>query len=180
MAIFDFVKSAGTMISEGLEKAADAAQAQAPGEAAATSATEAPKAVPAKLTESAVEAKIRSSKIKHRDLALKLLGEHGVKVYAVVENADDKADLILLVGNMDGVEKVEDAIKVRPPGSDKDVEAPAPRFYRVKSGDTLSDIAQRELGDADRYMDIFNANRNILSNPDQIDVGQTLRIPGKK
>ncbi len=163
MAIFDFVKSAGNMISEGLEKAADAAQDQAPA-----------------LTVAAVEAKIKASNIKHKDLALKLIGDHGVKVYAVVESVDDKADLILLVGNIDGVEKVEDAVKVRPPGSDKDVEAPAPRFYQVKSGDTLSDIAQRELGDANRYTEIFNANRNILSNPDQIDIGQTLRIPNKK
>ena len=55
--------------------------------------------------------------------------------------------------------------------------APTPKFYTVKSGDTLSSIAQSELGDSARYTEIFNANRNILSNPDAIDVGQTLRIP---
>lgn len=163
MAIFDFVKNAGNVISDGLAKASEAAQATPP----------------TPLTTSAVEAKIKSSNIKHKDLALKLIGDNGVKIYAVVETPDDKADLVLLVGNLDGVEKVEDAIKVRPPGATQDVQAPAPRFYQVKSGDSLSEIAQRELGDANRYMEIFNANRNILSNPDQIDIGQTLRIPKK-
>ena len=94
----------------------------------------------------------------------------------VVGSAEEKEELILLVGNTPGVAKVEDAIKVRPEGG-AEVAAPTPKFYTVKSGDTLSSIAQSELGDSARYTEIFNANRNILSNPDAIDVGQTLRIP---
>jgi nucleoid-associated protein YgaU len=49
--------------------------------------------------------------------------------------------------------------------------------YTVKSGDTLSGIAKRFLGDANAYMEIFNANRNILKDPDQIQPGQVLKIP---
>jgi nucleoid-associated protein YgaU len=85
--------------------------------------------------------------------------------------------LILLVGNTPGVEKVEDAIKVRPPGATADVSVPAPKLYTVKSGDTLGSIARSQLGNESRYQEIFNANRHLLSNPDAIDVGQTLRIP---
>jgi nucleoid-associated protein YgaU len=33
------------------------------------------------------------------------------------------------------------------------------------------------LGSANRYMDIFNANKDQLSDPDKIKVGQTLTIP---
>ena len=49
--------------------------------------------------------------------------------------------------------------------------------YTVKSGDTLSAISKRFLGSANRYMDIFNANKDQLSDPDKIKVGQTLTIP---
>jgi LysM repeat protein len=49
--------------------------------------------------------------------------------------------------------------------------------YTVKSGDTLSAISKRLLGSANRYMDIFNANKDQLSDPDKIKVGQTLTIP---
>jgi nucleoid-associated protein YgaU len=47
----------------------------------------------------------------------------------------------------------------------------------VQSGDTLSKIAKRHLDDANRYMEIFNANKNILNDPDKIQPGQRLVIP---
>ena len=49
--------------------------------------------------------------------------------------------------------------------------------YTVKPGDTLSKIAKQMLGDANAYMDIFNANRDQLSDPDKIQPGQQLKIP---
>jgi nucleoid-associated protein YgaU len=49
--------------------------------------------------------------------------------------------------------------------------------YTVKPGDTLSKIAKQTLGDANAYMEIFNANRDQLSNPDKIQPGQQLKIP---
>lgn len=51
------------------------------------------------------------------------------------------------------------------------------RTYTVKSGDTLSHIAQQYYGKASEYPKIFDANRNILDNPDQIKPGQVLKIP---
>jgi LysM repeat protein len=51
------------------------------------------------------------------------------------------------------------------------------KTYTVKSGDTLSEIAKRELGSATKYMDIFNANRDQLNDPDKIKPGQVLKIP---
>jgi LysM repeat protein len=51
--------------------------------------------------------------------------------------------------------------------------------YTVKSGDTLSKLAKEHFGDAKRYMDIFNANKDILTNPDLIKVGQRLKLPNK-
>jgi LysM repeat protein len=49
--------------------------------------------------------------------------------------------------------------------------------YTVKSGDTLSGIAKSLLGDASQYPKIFEANRDVLSDPDKIKPGQVLRIP---
>ena len=47
----------------------------------------------------------------------------------------------------------------------------------MKSGDTLSKIAKEMLGDANAYMDIFNANKDQLTDPDKIKPGQVLKIP---
>lgn len=51
------------------------------------------------------------------------------------------------------------------------------RIYEVVAGDTLGAIAKRFYGNAGTYMKIFEANRDILDNPDLIKVGQRLRIP---
>ena len=49
--------------------------------------------------------------------------------------------------------------------------------YTVESGDTLSSIAERLLGDADRWRAIFQANRDQIEDPDRIFPGQVLRVP---
>jgi len=49
--------------------------------------------------------------------------------------------------------------------------------YTVKPGDTLSKIAKEFLGDANAYMEIFNANRDQLTDPNLIKPGQVLKIP---
>lgn len=56
-------------------------------------------------------------------------------------------------------------------------QAQAQRTYIVQSGDTLSAIAKRFYGDASAYMRIFEANRDVLRDPDVIQPGQTLKIP---
>lgn len=72
------------------------------------------------------------------------------------------------------------------PGWDKEVAADIKTektdlygVYTVKSGDTLGKISKQYLGDPKRYMDIFNINKDILSNPDLIKVGQNLKIPNR-
>ena len=53
----------------------------------------------------------------------------------------------------------------------------AGRTYTVKPGDTLSKIAKEMLGNANAYNEIFNANRDQLTDPDKIKPGQVLKIP---
>jgi nucleoid-associated protein YgaU len=55
--------------------------------------------------------------------------------------------------------------------------APAGKTYTVKSGDTLSKIAKEFYGNANEYNKIFEANKDQLSSPDRINVGQELKIP---
>jgi len=51
------------------------------------------------------------------------------------------------------------------------------RNYTVKPGDTLSKISQQFYGNANQYTKIFNANRNVLRDPNTISPGQELVIP---
>jgi nucleoid-associated protein YgaU len=53
----------------------------------------------------------------------------------------------------------------------------AGKTYTVKAGDTLGHIAKEQLGDASAYKQIFDANRDQLSDPDKIKPGQVLKIP---
>ena len=47
----------------------------------------------------------------------------------------------------------------------------------VSDKDTLASIAERYYGDGSLYPKIFEANREILKDPDKIKIGQRLRIP---
>ena len=53
----------------------------------------------------------------------------------------------------------------------------AARSYTVQAGDSLSKIAKQFYGDANKYMKIFEANKDKLSDPDKIKPGMDLVIP---
>lgn len=53
----------------------------------------------------------------------------------------------------------------------------AKRVYVVKAGDTLRKIAKELLGDAERWNEIFEANKAQIKDPNAISVGQELTIP---
>jgi nucleoid-associated protein YgaU len=57
------------------------------------------------------------------------------------------------------------------------VSAPKGGTYTVQKGDTLSKISKQYYGDANKYMKIFEANKDKLKDPDKIQVGQVLTIP---
>jgi len=91
------------------------------------------------------------------------------------------------VATQDEANKIWDAIKTIPEWQSDivaDIKATgaaaapaAERTYTVRPGDTLSKIAKETLGEANAYMEIFNANRDQLSDPDKIKPGQVLKIP---
>ena len=53
------------------------------------------------------------------------------------------------------------------------------KMYTIVSGDSLSKIAKREYGNANDWPRIFEANKDILKDPNKIFPGQKLRIPPK-
>jgi len=94
-----------------------------------------------------------------------------VKVTGDAVSQEVKEKVILAVGNIEGVATVEDDVKG---------DGTEPVFHTVKKGDTLSAIAKKTLGSANRYNEIFEANKPMLSHPDKIYPGQVLRIPQSK
>ena len=56
-------------------------------------------------------------------------------------------------------------------------QAASVQTYKVKAGDTLSKISKQFYGSPNEYMKIFEANKDKLSDPDKIQVGQELKIP---
>ncbi|MGH9201300.1 MAG: LysM peptidoglycan-binding domain-containing protein [Vicinamibacterales bacterium] len=68
----------------------------------------------------------------------------------------------------------------RAEGTTGKVAAPAQlqtRTYTVQKGDSLSRIAKREYGDAQQWRRIYDANRDLIKDPDLIQPGWTLTIP---
>jgi nucleoid-associated protein YgaU len=59
----------------------------------------------------------------------------------------------------------------------KVVDPPAAKTYTVAKGDSLSKIAKHLYGNANRWREIFEANRDQLDNPDLIQPGQVLKLP---
>ena len=88
---------------------------------------------------------------------------------------------ILIAGNIKGVEKIiADDLKAPEPKPEEPVEAvETVEYYEIVSGDTLGAIAKRFYGNASKYTKIFEANRDILSDPNKIYPGQKIRIPSE-
>lgn len=78
----------------------------------------------------------------------------------------------------------------RPPVKKQGVDVPAstpakvdlhvqsrPETYEVKPGDTLSGIAAQLLGSANKYLELYEANKEVLSSPNDLKIGMKLKIP---
>lgn len=178
MAIWDFVKDAGKSVFGRAEaatpKAAPASAGTASaGTAAAPEGGTTPQAAPSgpdaetQRKVAALKSELKALNLDGDDVHLRLRGDTVV----VESKGADRATLeklILAVGNIEGIAKVE---------ADLPDEGPEPVFHTVKKGETLSAIAKAHLGDSSKYNAIFEANRPMLSDPDKIYPGQVLRIP---
>lgn len=93
----------------------------------------------------------------------------GDKVILSGDGSDEaKEKAALIAGNIKGIKEVEFA------GITEDS---AENYYEIKSGDSLSKIAKEFYGNANLYNKIFEANLEVIKDPDLIYPGQKIRIP---
>ena len=131
---------------------------------------EAPAEEKANLKASALLAHVQAHKLPFKSLTVKLNSDNSVIISGEVEHQADAEKIALTVGNVEGVEAVNNTMTVVTP-------APDSRYHTVVSGDWLSKIAKTYYNDASKFDVIFEANKPMLSDPDKIYPGQVLRIP---
>lgn len=194
MGIFDFVRNAGAKV--GIGKSTDEIAAE---EAAAEKAATDKKAAEMAAKRNKARESMRAKAAERRSAQAaekyteatksfeleKYVLDMGLKVSNLDVRFDDgtafingeaadsatKDRVILAVGNTNGVEKVDEQLTVAADdGSDSEM-------YVVESGDTLWAIATAAYGDGNRYPEIFEANKPMLKDADEIYPGQVLRIP---
>ena len=147
MGLWDFVKSAGKSLGIGSAEAAERAGAGGAEEGG------------------------RGPRPEAEGLDISVDGDT-VKVSGKAPTQEEKEKIILAVGNVAGVAKVEETLETPEPAAE-------PVFHTVVKGDNLWKISEKTLGKGARYMEIFEANRPMLKDPDKIYPGQVLRIPAK-
>jgi nucleoid-associated protein YgaU len=94
-----------------------------------------------------------------------------VSISGSTKDAAAMEKTVLMAGNVSGVAEVNADGLVSPEAVEK-VE-----FYVVEKGDTLSAIAKKYYGKASEYPRIFEANRQVIKDPDLIFPGQKIRVP---
>jgi nucleoid-associated protein YgaU len=150
MGLWDFVKSAGKSLGIGSAEAAETAAPPAP---------------------EALKKEVEDLGLKSEGLDIAIDGDT-VKVSGRAPTQEEKEKIILAVGNVAGVAKVEEKLETPEPAAE-------PVFHTVVKGDNLWKISANTLGKGTRYMEIFEANKPMLKDPDKIYPGQVLRIPAK-
>lgn len=155
MALFDFLKTVGKKLFSHEEQ---------PVQTESTSNSNV-------MAEEKIKSYLDSLNLGLNDVAVKLDGDK-VTLKGAANSQETLEKAILAVGNVEGIAKV-DAQLTAP-------DAAKSKFYTVKSGDTLSQISKEMYGNANLYNKIFEANRPLLKNADDIYPGQQLRIPAKE
>lgn len=149
MGVFDFIKGAGEKLLE---------------------------LNPAKKISDVLIEQVRKHRLGKGDIKVEAEGGK-VKVSGTAANQAEKEKIVLAMGNVYGIERVEEDIKLA--STPTSTPEPAAQMYTVVKGDTLSKISKQFYGSAQKYQRIFEANRPMLQHPDKIYPGQVLRIPPK-
>lgn len=167
MGMFDFIKNAGEKIFK-------------PGEAKA---------------EEAIAKHIQSYGLDIKGLKIEVDGSTAT-IEGEAKDVPTREKAVLVAGNIDGIDQVDDRMTVAAGPSGADFSAVVgsssavvgaggegawtSRTYTVQKGDTLSAIAKEMYGNGNKYMVIFEANKPMLADPDKIYPGQVLRIPAEE
>lgn len=154
MGLFTFIKEAGEKLFGGKEAHAASPAADLNAQAGQAIATY-----------------IAAQNLGVSDVQVSFDGADGkVTVAGVAPTQAAKEKVTLCCGNVASVTSVDNQMSVTNP-------EPEAQYHDVVRGDTLSAIAKKFYGDANKYPAIFEANKPMLSHPDKIYPGQKLRIP---
>ena len=158
MGMISFLKEAGEKLFGGKEAHAATAAAPTQDELNAKAAK-------------AIETYIGAQNLGASNVQVQFDGTQGkVTVNGAAPTQSAKEKITLCCGNVASVTSVENLMEVTNP-------EPEAQYHDVVRGDTLSAIAKKFYGDANKYPKIFEANKPMLSDPDKIYPGQKLRIP---
>ncbi|BBL26207.1 MULTISPECIES: peptidoglycan-binding protein LysM [Comamonas] len=154
MGLFSFIKEAGEKLFGGKD-----ANAATPADDLNAKAAQ------------AIATYINAQNLGVSNLQVTYDGSQGkVTVTGVAPTQGAKEKVTLCCGNVSSVTSVDNQMSVTHP-------EPEAQYHDVVRGDTLSAIAKKYYGDANKYPAIFEANKPMLSHPDKIYPGQKLRIP---
>lgn len=139
-------------------------------------------------TERPARQRVRMITVKEGDtlgeLAAEHLGSAGKYPLIMAVNTDvlDKpehlrAGMKLRIPAEPVAQVIEEANQALATETRKTTQPDAAKTYTVKEGDSLYRIAQKQLGDGDRYDEIYKANQDKLSSASDIKVGMTLKLP---
>ena len=164
MGMLSFIKEAG-------EKLFGRGQAKAAQEAAAAAPTPENIAALSQAAGDAIETYIGTMNLKVEALDISFdAASATVTVAGVAPDQATKEKVLLCCGNVANVAAVNDLMTVANP-------EPESRWHTVVSGDNLSRISKEFYGTPNKYPQIFEANKPMLTHPDKIYPGQVLRIP---
>lgn len=163
MGLFHFVKEAGEKLF-GIGREAAAATPAAAAEAPSQEELNA-------RAGKAIEAYIATQNLGVSGAQVDFDGPAGsVTVRGKAPSQAAKEKVTLCCGNVAHVTSVDNQMTVAQ-------EEPEAQYHDVVRGDTLSAIAKKYYGNANKYPAIFEANQPMLTHPDKIYPGQKLRIP---
>jgi nucleoid-associated protein YgaU len=164
MGLISFIKEAG-------EKLFGKGEAKAAQEAAEREASAANLERLNRTAGDAIATYIGAMNLKVDGLDVGFDGASGtVTVSGVAADQATKEKVVLCCGNVERVSAVNDMMTVATPADES-------KYYTVVKGDNLSKISKEFYGTPNKYPQIFEANKPMLTHPDKIYPGQLLRIP---
>lgn len=163
MGIFNFIRNAGAKVFGAGKETKHATAKVTGGEQEINERMENEKAA------RKLEDTIHNLQLEVKDLKITIENDKAT-ISGLAEDQATLEKVVLVVGNVEGIGQVDNKMEV-------EKEEPESVFHTVERGDTLGKIAEEHYGSVNRYQEIFEANKPLLSSPDKIYPGQVLRIP---
>jgi nucleoid-associated protein YgaU len=151
MGLFSFIKDAGAKLFGNKEKEAQMMEEE---------------------KQATLLAHINSFSLRTEGVTASLSGST-VVLEGEIDTLQEKNRIIMAAGNIDGIDSVDDRVVLTEPV----IEIPETQFYTVIKGDWLSKISKKVYGSSKHYNMIYEANKPMLTDPDEIYPGQVLVIP---